>query len=271
MSDTLSDLIYFAAYQNLGYCNYQYAKPVVATRQVSFTGSGVNLSQTFTYNTIFAPDGQSWTSKTTQVTTNDPLLGQEQTTYTYGAITVATTPYPQFVPSVYLQVPVESQIQYYDWGNTTTPTLTVNKNWRDTSQLISEFKTLNDGSVSGSFYQYSYGQVSDHREYGFGQLSTSNCISGTLPATPTPARETVGTFQSFTGPAYVAYGLTFGRPTSIVTYGNGTSVAETDYAYDGAPVSSVTATQHDDLNFDTSFNVRGNPTRSVSEYSTVSH
>jgi RHS repeat-associated protein len=156
---------------------------------------------------------------------------------------------------------VENQVKYYDWGNTSQPMLTVNKGWYGPYFLNCEFRTWANGSVSGDFYQYNHGQVSDHREYDFGELAASSCYTGApLPTSPTPTRETVTTFQSFTGPASVAYGLTFGRPTSIVTSGNGTSAAETDYIYDGAAVSSVSATQHDDVDYGVSFNNRGNPT-----------
>jgi RHS repeat-associated protein len=264
MSDTLSDLLIFADSLG-GYCTYRYAKPVVATRQVSFTGTGVNLTQTFTYNTTWASNDQSWTTRATTIQTTDSVLGQKQTINTYVPIQVATTPYPQFAGTVYQQIPVESEIQYYDWNNTSQPLETVNKGWYDQYSLECDFETWPDGQVSGSFYQYSYGQVSDHREYDYGQLAASTCSNGaTLPSdtAPIPARETVSTFESFTGPAYVAYGLKFGRPTSVVTKSStGTTVAETDYVYDGTSVSTVTATQHDDADFPASFNARGNPTK----------
>ena len=259
MSDTVSDLIMFAAPGNSGYCAYEYAKPVVASRQVSFTGTGTDLTQTFQYNTP-SWGATGWTSKTTTVQATDAVSGQQKIVYTYAPVSVATTPYPQFVNTVYQQIPVENQITYSDWNNTSQTLLTVNKGWYGTNFLECEFRTWAGGSASGSFYQYNYGQVSDHKEYDYSQLPASSCYTGApLPTSPVPARETVTSFQSFTGPASVAYGLTFGRPTSIVT--SGASTAETDYVYDGVALSSVTATQHDDPDYGKSFiNNRGNVT-----------
>ena len=81
------------------------------------------------------------------------------------------------------------------------------------------------------------------------------------PSNTTPVRETTTTSQTFTN----SLGSTFTRPQSVVTYGGGTKIAETDYGYDGAqlvPVASTT--QHDETNFGPSLvTSRGNPTQEV--------
>jgi len=49
----------------------------------------------------------------------------------------------------------------------------------------------------------------------------------------------------------------------VITYGNGTKIAETDYSYDQTAVASVSnlpANSHDETNYPTSYNNRGNLT-----------
>lgn len=256
----LFELAVFTA-PNGGGCVYQYAIPVVATRQVSFTGSATNLTQAFSLTNTWSSDDETWTARTATVTTTDPILGSAQTSYSYAPHREPNQPYSPAWPN---NIPVESEIQYYDWNNNSTPLETVTKGWYDQYLLECQFETLNDGSASGGFYNYSYGQVSDHLEFDFGQITSPSSVcynNAAWPTSPRAARETVTTFQSFAGPFYVTLGLGFGRPSSVVVKdSSGNPAAETDYSYDGSSVSQVTAVQHDDTDYGTSFNFRGNRT-----------
>src|SRR5205823_1194441 len=84
------------------------------------------------------------------------------------------------------------------------------------------------------------------------------------PAGITPARETATTYQSFPNtPIYIEGPSIFDRPATVKTYGNGTLFAETDYSYDltaVTPVSNLSATTHDETNYSSTFNNRGNAT-----------
>ena len=248
-----------------GGCVYRYTPPTVATRTVGFGGStSPSLSQMFSYATNLASDQSLWTTKTTSIQTTDNVVGKTSTTnYTYVPVNAVPAPYSTEYASIPIQMPVESQIQYLDWGSTAL-LKTVTKGWLNQYQMACEFDTLDNGQTSGRFYQYDgLGQVTNLKEYDYGQITSpaSVCYTGVPPVpSATPARETVTTFQTFTGPTAVAAGLSFERPSTVKTYGNGALAAETDYGYDETPVSQVSAVQHDEANYGPGFNVRGNVT-----------
>lgn len=265
LGSTYFELAQFTASDG-GACTYQYGIPVLSARQVSFTGSGTNLTQSFVPLTNqWTGDGTTWTTRGATVNTTDPILGSAKTTYTYSAYTEPNQPYPS--SNFVNLIPVESQIQYFYWNKPSTPLRTITKGWYNQYTLECEFATLETGSSSGSFYQYtnpSYiSQVSDHLEVDYGQIATPSSVcynNAPWPASPTPIRETVTTYQGFTGPQYVSLGLGFAKPATVVIKGNGTKAAETDYTYDGQATSSVTAIHHDDTDYGTGFNSRGNAT-----------
>jgi YD repeat-containing protein len=233
-----------------GGCVYEYSTPVVATRQVSFDGVHLAQKQIFNYTTNWSQD--AWTNKSTSVTTTDEVTGKTaQTIYSY-------------LPGGN-NIPLEQTVARYDWGNTTTPLDTETKAWYNNStnqaQLACDFHTTNAGKSRGHFYQYAYSQISDDKEYDYGQIAvpSSVCIGNnpTAPTSPTPVRETVTNFQAFTN----ALGAVFGKPSSVTIYGNGTQLKQTTIGYDQTSVASASATSHDETSFGpTVQSQRGNAT-----------
>ncbi len=199
-------------------------------------------------------------SKSTQVTTTDSIRELTATKqYTYVGVLTGQPAYSQsrFSP----QVAIEQTVATYDWGSTGTPLDVVIKAWYDQDELACEFHTLSGSLVSGHFYQYAAGaQVADDKEYGFGQIANpaltctgvgTNTSRGPVPpapTSPTPLRETVLQFQSFTNPL----GSTFVVPQSQTVSFNGTKISETDSVYDSASLVPVSAVQHDEVNYSAS-------------------
>ena len=248
-------------------CQFQYTAPVVATRTVGFGGSTAASQQSFTYSTTW--DSQfpnRWDSKNTSVMTTDEVASKTSLkTYAYGSAygDSAAYVYSNTPP----QIPMELTVNSYDWGNTSNPIDVANKAWLDQYELACEFHTQNGTAVSGHFYQYAPGvQVSDDKGYDIGQIANpSSACTGvasgnttpTAPSSPTPARETVRQFQSFTDLS----GMTFASPQNELIYGNGTKIAETDYGYDAGSLASASAVSHDETNYGPSVTAnRGNQT-----------
>jgi len=195
-SDQNSETITFQVLSQFynGPCIYYYSPPVVATRTVSFNGTSAALTQSFQYTTSTASGQGFWTQKTTTVTTTDNVTnGVSKTIYTYKPYVTPADPSSHTAGIV----PVETQIQYY--GSGSAPLRTETKNWFDYLHLACNFTTLDNGQASGAFYTYGIGnQVTDVKQYDFGQLSASACQnSTTAPSTPTPLREVSTTYQSF--------------------------------------------------------------------------
>ena len=252
---------------NPAYCAYLYDTPAITQRSVSFDGNTVALTQTFSYSTNWGtlpplPNGPYlWVGKQATVTTTDNINGTtSKITYNYIPNTVGLgVPNLSSNTSNFVKAaPVENTISYY--GNSPSYPLlrTETKNWFDQFELACDLITLNDGSgqVSGAFYNYSTygGQVTDKKEYDYGQLtSTSNCLNGVLPPnSPTPARETIITYQTFAAtPIYSSGPSIFDRPASVKIYANGTLAGETDYSYDQTGVATATtpAGTHDETNY----------------------
>jgi RHS repeat-associated protein len=243
LSDTFSeDAIFTGLYNNLPVqqgCNMLYKTPVVATRQVSFNGSSVAQTQSFTYNTNWNTGSTDnyWTTKTTTVQTTDAVRElTSQTIYSYSP--VGQNPIPGFQGQGInaSQIAVEQNVQHYDWGNTTTPIETVTEVWSDQFNLASKETTLNGTSTSEVTYQYGFGgAVTEKQEYDFGSGAP-----GTL------LRTTVNTYQTFPAnprfplntpgfPATISTLQTF--PCQSIVYIGAVSSAnrdaETDVEYDG--------------------------------------
>jgi RHS repeat-associated protein len=228
-SDNYSESIGFpvsSAFYN-GPCNFLYAPPVVATRTVSFDGNTPALTQSFVYNT--GPwTGGSWGTKTTTVTTTDNILNKTfKTVYEYTPYLVPNQPDNNGV-YVASYIPLEHQIQYFDYGGGSTPIRTVTKNWSDPFRLTSQQTILENNMTSQVIYPtYTPGvgprsagsQPSEVDEYDFGQSS--------------PTRRTVTNYQTFSGTP----GIITDKPCQVIVYTGSTRVAETDYLYDeGASV-----------------------------------
>jgi RHS repeat-associated protein len=243
------------------HCDYQHDWPYITQRIVSFDGTTNALEQDFSYQTFWGTGNQAdqWTTKTTTVTTKDlkrPGTPSFQTVYAY-------FPFVQIdqFSSTYLgQVAVENQIVYKDWNGAVLKTVT--KNWFSAEFLASECVTLPNGSTSGRFYGYgALSVVTDVKEYDY-VLSSTACAQGAPPPSQSiaVARETKMTPQTFpVTPLYPTASI-FDRPSSVQVFGNGSLVAETDYAYDGGTITPVTAYAHDDTNFPATYKNRGNAT-----------
>jgi RHS repeat-associated protein len=257
------------------WCLYQYKTPVVASRSVGFGGSSTAaLTQTFIYTTNWAstPSGyagpRTWLNKSSSVNTTDNVTSKTAlTTYSYTPIYATMPPYSH--TNIVPQLPVESNIQYFDWGNTSTPLRTVTKTWYNQFTLASELTALETGQSSKAVFCYAgtgcdprynappFPQLIEKDEYDFGASS--------------PTRKTLITYQNFSGtPGIIGH-----RPCKVlIQNGSSTTVAETDYYYDGnaslcATISSAVATggpsgysNHDGSAFSTSATTpRGNATK----------
>ena len=242
LSDTFSeDAIFTGLYNNLPVqqgCNMLYKTPVVSTRQVSFNGSSVALTQTFTYNTKWNTGSTDnyWTTKTTTVQTTDAVRGlTNQTVYTYSPVGQNAIPGFQGQGTNANLIAVEQYVQYYNWGVPVgSGTLrTLIKQWADQFNMLSQATVLENSEESEVSYQYGFGgAITQKNEYDYGAGSPGPLL-----------RETLNTFQTF--PADPRFPLnTPGFPAtistlqtlpckSIVYNGAGTRVAETDAEYDG--------------------------------------
>jgi len=270
---------------NLGSCAYTYSTPAITSRTVKFDGSTTALSQTFTYSTSWNIGNSGantqvtggWTAKNTTVLST--TSGRTSKTiynhdWVFGAWPISYLA-DQTTIGLFNQFSVEGTVNYYGYADDTPsyPLLkTVNKGWfradglpQGVPLLGCQFETLDNGLVTGAFYAYSAGGQRAHTwEYDYGQLSSpassfcySNSVPGpTPPGSPTAARETVTTYQTFAAtPIFPSIPSIFNRPASVKTYDYGTLEAETDYSYDGAPISPISgvtglpAGSHDETNY----------------------
>lgn len=298
-SDTYSSSITFdGLYQGLrskNTCNVIYKTPVVATRQVGFTTSkSPVLSQAFTYSTQWNPQYPLvWTSKTTTVDTTDNATRQtSRAVYTYGA--VPATPYSNSA------LPVETNVKYYDWGNTSTPARVVDKTWGDPYELVSEKTTLQSGQSYETVSCYQDGLLAERDEFDFGSslpsfnmpvsgdLSAGTCSKlkpsrrtsiGYQPFPSRPGPPLSPNNQSYTGPdlanSYSASGKILDLPCQTTVSDNqGLKISETDVYYDGAsalctlssaapaaPVSVISGTHDETLYGPNQTTARGNATQ----------
>lgn len=262
--DAQSAVTYWSATNG---CSAIYDAPAVLKRYVSFDGQTIALEQDFAYSTTWNPNQDNeWTSKQTTVTTHDDVRGTNfQTVYTYSFATTNTgEPYQplDFTPPD-PQIPLEQTIVYQSTSGSVLRTVT--KGWYDANELACELQTLDNGLISGTFYTYGPGAaITDKKEYDYGLItSTSVCQNqSTAPSGITPSRETAITYQSFAAtPIYPSAPSIFDRPSSVITYGNGTRVAEIDYTYDQNTPASASATSHDETNYGPSSSApRGNAT-----------
>lgn len=257
--------------QSPSICSIRYGVPAITHRYVSFDGTTIAQQQDFTYSTTWSTTpGTTWTNKQTTVTTKDLLRATNyQTIYNYIPVTTFGAPN---VDNSAGQAALESSIVDKDFSGSTLRTVT--KGWIDQYLLNCELITLDTGSISGTWYQYNGGAyvpakgapLTDKREYNYGIItSTGGCTSnrsGVPPPSATPTREVVMNYAAFTAtPSYPSTLSIFDRPSQILTYDNGTLLAETDYAYDGSTVSAVTPgpLSHDSA-YNSAYNNRGNAT-----------
>jgi len=254
-------------------CSQLYQAPVLYSRTVSFDGSTVALSQIYSYSTTWASDNgeiSGWSAKTTTVTTTDEETGlTSKTVYSYIPWGTPSQPYASLV--VAPSFPVESEIDYYDWGQTAV-TKKVNKTWYDQFNLQSETTTIvKTGQVSKTNYSYVTGLGSSPSSSSFVYLSEQDDYD--YSSSSTPIKKTVYNYRNpvamptnFSNyKTYTAstdeYPMMFPPLVSSVTIENGSGAiqASTNYTYDGAALTSVSPTQHD-ASYSTSMTTRGNLT-----------
>jgi YD repeat-containing protein len=240
-------------------CQVVYDYPAIASRTVSFDGVHTAETQTFAYSTNWTSNSKPW--KQTTVTTTDALRGNTyQTVYTYGPLTM--TPIAPNVGSLAPSyIPMEQSVVKQDFSGAILES--DYKQWNDVFLLACELKELNNntGFITAKWYTYgSGGQVTDTKEYDYGLVTSTTACSGAPPSNPT--REVSTSYQSFPSTAiFPSSPSIFNRPAAIKTYGAGSQLAETDYAYDGTGVTSVSSlTEHDETNYSSSNNNRGNAT-----------
>jgi RHS repeat-associated protein len=231
-----------------------YDRPAVLHRYVSFDGTTVALQQDFSYSPTWA--GDTWSTKTTTITTHDLIRGTVfQTVYSYTPILAPVVPNTQDPLNGTQdvsdrQLPVEQTVTHKDPNGTVLRT--VNKTWQDQYELGSETDTLDNGATSKVAYSYGPGHtINDKKEYDYGAVN--------------PTRETVTTYQPFAPtPIFSTAASIFDKPATVSTYDNGTLAAQTNYAYDQSPVTSVSnlpTGTHDETNYaSTSTAPRGNLT-----------
>jgi RHS repeat-associated protein len=244
-------------------CALKYNTPVLATRTVSFDGVTVAQTQTFTYQTTWS--GWGWTSKQTSVVTTDNIAGNSfLTVYNYGAgLVPGSDPLTWGVAHVASGVPTETSILYYSGNSTSTPLLrTVTKSWYDVFDPA-EVDTTENGLTAKTVYCYvgtscnpttslssPFYLLKSKSEYDF----TGALIRATNYQYQNFPYNTI-TVQS--SPVTLPVPP---RPSSVTITNSGGTVAETDYAYDGASIGSATGVQHDDSNYGAGLTNRGNPT-----------
>jgi hypothetical protein len=242
-------------------CYFEYNLPVVTKRVVSINGTQT-LEQDFKYSTMPGTNG-FWSSKTTTVTTKDLVRGTTTGVTVYNYIPIFA---PQLTTGSTSQsvIPHESSVVYQDGAGHTLRTVV--KVWLALDLLGAECEILDNGLVSGKFYQYQQAsggyswsngmsdQVTDFTEYDYNQGVTSACVQ---PSSSTaPARETKTQYATI--PSSVLWQPALGaaipqtndRPSVIQVYDHGTLIAETDFAYDQSPIAAVspTAYNHDETN-----------------------
>lgn len=300
-NDTLSDFVSFAGSDPNGgsvngACNFEYKTPVIGTRTVGYNTSSTSVTtqtQTFTYSTAWNPTNYGlWDSKTTTVSTLDNITGKTvQTVYTYGGVSASSQDTSE--------IPVETKVQYYDWGNTTTPLRTVNKTWFTPYEMTSQQTVLDNGLSSATAYCYaaptdSLAEV-DEYDYGVATPTFSQAPAAPVCGQLNPSRKTLYTYQGFTGApitpvlagdpnipqnpngAYSFSGKILDRPCQIISYdSNGQRASESDFFYDGGTVlcgsagspsvvsrTVVPGTHDENLFGPTASTSRGNVTTSV--------
>jgi RHS repeat-associated protein len=241
-------------------CVYYYDTPVITDRYVSYDGSTEVLHQNFAYSTTWGNTQTPgwWTSKTTTVTTYDLLRGTSfQTVYTYAPMLVFAQPNTNI--EITNQIPLESQVQYNDWGGTTLRT--VNKSWINQYELECQ-STTQGGLTSRIDYQYSAqgALVTDKKEWDWSQQSPCPATGYSAPS-GTPTRETATSYNSYSTPIYTAAASILDKPAEVIVYHNGTQAAETTYAYDQVGVEPAGITEGRDTQYNGNTSVaRGNLT-----------
>jgi RHS repeat-associated protein len=207
-------------------CVWQFSKPALYSRTVSFDGTTPALVQTFSYSTQWDGITGVWTSKKTTVTTADKIRGTSFTTdYVYQSTSSGEPSQNSPYYGADEQIPAEQTITYNAPGGGVVETVT--KSWYNAQQLESEQHTFGtQSSVTTYSYTSQGGQLAQQNDYDFG---------GAL------LRSTVINYQAFNNtPIFTSSPTIFDRPCQRVTYdGNNNRVAESDYFYDSGATTAA--------------------------------
>ncbi len=224
-------------------CLFQYTMPVVVTRAVGFGGSSSpTVTQLFSYSTNWGaspPAALSWSTKVTNVTLTDNIIGKSALTkYTYASVPAPKDPFN--FSTVPQQVSVEQSVQYNNYDSSLLRT--VNKTWYDQYSLASEQTVLENGQTAKTTYCYVgsncvpskiFPQLQEKDEFDYGAS--------------TPTRKTITNNQTLATPIG---GKIIDAPSSIIIQdGSGNRMSETDFLYDQTATATASATQHDDTSY----------------------
>lgn len=168
-----SSLAEGGTYQS-GSCSYYYDTPAILHRYVSFDGVHEVLQQDFQYSpTSWGTAGYSiaqWSQKQTTVVTHDLARGtQFSTVYTYSPVLADYQPSAR--GAIPPQIPVESQIQYYDTNGTLLKT--VNKYWGNERIITQQTTALTPNLIAQTNWVYNTNEMvteKDDYDYGVGSL-----------------------------------------------------------------------------------------------------
>jgi RHS repeat-associated protein len=271
-------------------CFQQYQVPVLKQRIVSFDGTNIAQTQTFSYSTNWSQSSTGyavgWSYKSTTVQTKDNIVGKTaNTVYTYLPMAAATQ---KFAPgSIVPQVPMESTISYFDWGKS-APTKIVTKTWQDQFSMTSEttqivptnqitekvFKygspTCSTGSINSETQTFNY--LLEEDDWDFGLLSAPQAATAPglaiTPPSVAPTKKNVFNYRCFTPNSTTTYssysagsgqfpGLTLPPQVSSVAIESGTGAIQalTQYTYDvpSAPTAFNSSIDPLPIQFDTHY------------------
>ncbi|TAN24194.1 MAG: hypothetical protein EPN33_00010 [Acidobacteria bacterium] len=196
-------------------CTGVYDGVVVTDRYVSPDGTNETEHQHFAYTTTWNPSATDvWTQKTTTVTTTDTVAGTSWTkTYTYtakGASSPANSPAWENIA----RIPVESDVQTVQGGNTLQDVV---ESWTNgfPYQLADRQVSRNNDAIGEQSFGYNAsGQITDKKEYdGF--------VINSAPL----ERETTVSYASLANNI-------LDRPSLITVYGPGSAeAAQANLAY----------------------------------------
>jgi len=218
------------------YCDFQYYKPAIMERDVSYDGKTVALKQTFSYTTQFGSPSnltdRYWTAKSTTVTTTDLVSNQtSKTVYNYipmASDSTASNGYTAMVP----EVPVESSVVTQD----ATATKTVYKTWVDSMTESAEQTVLSNSpgtTTAGTTTVRCYNadeQVTEVDEFG---------LSSELGGASAPS------FPGCYSPGVPVFGQQIGSTTLQQYLGPDERVTNTAYQYNWSLPANYTQPGYD--------------------------
>jgi RHS repeat-associated protein len=202
---------------------------------------------TFTHETVF--DGVNsgvWTYSVTKV---GKLVSAMAITDPPGTVTTTNLYTTGWQTGLVSSTTVQKGSTTYSIVINTWVQDNINLSWKLNPRVTQVTATNDTGQQTTANYSYttSYGDVSQIVEFGFGAL----------------ARTTQTDYVTAT--SYINQHI-FNLPSQMRIYdGSSNLISRTDLVYDGASVTGVTGvSHHDDTNYGSGFNVRGNLTRLTS-------